>query len=140
MLAREAAADRCEAGRAGRDYGPRELARTGANLLVELGPAELLDSAVIRPLAMAGGTGLLGLPWGILAGKLAADVLFYAVAILAYEWRSCGAMRARTLACPHTGARPRPARLPVTPAQSARPLRPTSSPRRRAATPAPGTR
>lgn len=57
------------------------MARLGA----EFGPAELIDSALLRPLAVAGGVALFGPGWGILAGKLAADAGFYALAILMHE-------------------------------------------------------
>ena len=66
-------------------------ARDGAGviggLLVEFGPAGLLDTFVTRPLAMALGTRLLGLPLGVIAGKVVADGLFYIPVIATYENR-----------------------------------------------------
>jgi hypothetical protein len=64
------------------------LARTLRGLVVEFGPAELLDSFVVRPLAMYLAAGLLGhATAGAVAGKIAADAVFYAVAIMGYELR-----------------------------------------------------
>jgi hypothetical protein len=60
----------------------RALARLGA----ELGPAELLDSALLRPVAVAASVALLGPGWGVLVGKLIADAGFYALAILMHEY------------------------------------------------------
>jgi hypothetical protein len=55
-------------------------------LLVEFGPAEIADTFAVRPLAMYLGPLLIGhLAAGILAGKLAADIVFYALAIVGYE-------------------------------------------------------
>jgi ornithine decarboxylase len=63
---------------------PRRQMLTG--LLVEFGPAEIADTFAVRPLAMYLGPLLIGhLAEGILAGKLAADVVFYASAIAGYE-------------------------------------------------------
>jgi hypothetical protein len=64
------------------------LGRTLRGLVVEFGPAELLDSFVVRPLAM-----YLAARWighaaaGAVAGKVVADAVFYGVAIVGYEMR-----------------------------------------------------
>lgn len=72
--------------------GPRR--RVLAGLAVEFGPAELADTLVVRPLAMYLGPLFVGhLAAGVLAGKLAADVVFYALAILGYELRKAAAAR-----------------------------------------------
>lgn len=69
-------------------------------MLVEFGPAELVDSLLARPLLMSLLPGLLGdLTAGIVAGKLAADVVFYGIAVSAYE------LRQRSLALPRTAQR-----------------------------------
>ena len=68
-------------------YGPRAWFRTFTWLILEFGPAELLDTAVIRPFTMGAGTRLLGRALGIPLGKLAADVTFYIPVIVTYEWR-----------------------------------------------------
>jgi hypothetical protein len=62
--------------------------RTTRDLLVEFGPAEVMDSVVLRPALMYAGPMLTGwfLP-GLLLGKLLADVGFYALAVPAYEFR-----------------------------------------------------
>ena len=57
------------------------------NLLLEFGPAELLDSGLIRPLAMGLGAHYLGQTSGVIVGKVAADVTFYVPVIAAYELR-----------------------------------------------------
>jgi hypothetical protein len=68
--------------------------RTLAGLAVEFGPAEVADTLVVRPLAMYLGPLLVGhLAAGVLAGKLAADVVFYALAIVGYELRRTAAAR-----------------------------------------------
>jgi hypothetical protein len=67
--------------------------RVVADLATELGPAGALDSFVTRPLAMALATRALGLPLGVIAGKLAADLLFYVPVIIVYERRKQGRRR-----------------------------------------------
>lgn len=68
-------------------YGVSEMMRTWRGLLLEFGPAELLDSGLIRPLAMAACTTLLGWGLGIVTGKILADVVFYLPVIWVYERR-----------------------------------------------------
>ena len=64
----------------------RSMPRTMGALLLEFGPAELLDSLAVRPLAMYVGPLIVGnLVAGIVVGKIAADVVFYALAIVGYE-------------------------------------------------------
>ncbi|HTI05401.1 MAG TPA: hypothetical protein VL549_08800 [Gemmatimonadales bacterium] len=87
IVTREVRSDAAAARAAGARYGPRAWLRTVTNLLMEFGGAEVLDSAVIRPLAMGFGTRLLGRPLGIPLGKLAADITFYVPVIFVYEWR-----------------------------------------------------
>ena len=57
-------------------------------LLAEFGPAALLDTFVTRPLAMGLGVRFLGLRLGVVAGKVAADTMFYVPVILVYERRT----------------------------------------------------
>jgi hypothetical protein len=87
IVGREIRTDRQTARAAGVQYGPRAWLRTAANLMIEFGPAEILDSGLIRPAAMGFGTRLLGRALGVPLGKLAADVTFYVPVILIYEWR-----------------------------------------------------
>jgi hypothetical protein len=54
-------------------------------LVVEFGPAEALDSIVVRPACIAGAMSLLGPVAGVVAGKLAADLVFYTPVIATYE-------------------------------------------------------
>jgi hypothetical protein len=73
--------------RAGRSPA-RAVGRTVRDLALECGPAELLDTFVARPLAMYLATQAVGSAWlGVVLGKIAADVVFYTVAILGYEIR-----------------------------------------------------
>lgn len=88
MVVRELLADRRAARTARRSYSLGGVARTAAHLALEFGPAELADSGVVRPLAMAAGTRLLGLEWGVLIGKLVADLLFYLTVMSAHDLRS----------------------------------------------------
>lgn len=63
----------------------RAVGRTFLLLIAEFGAAELLDTFLIRPLALVAGVWLLPDPmWGLLAGKVFADVIFYAIAAGAF--------------------------------------------------------
>jgi hypothetical protein len=70
----------------------REWRRQGALapamriVVMEFGPAEVLDSFVVRPACMYLGPLLTGqLASGLIVGKIAADIAFYGLAGLAYE-------------------------------------------------------
>jgi len=55
-------------------------------LVLEFGPAELLDTFAVRPLTIYLATGVVGnVVAGVVLGKVAADIVFYAVAIVGYE-------------------------------------------------------
>ncbi|GAB3602908.1 hypothetical protein [Microbacterium aureliae] len=59
--------------------------RTALLLAAEFGAAEILDTLLIRPAALMAGVWLLADPlWGLLAGKVVADLVFYAVAAGAF--------------------------------------------------------
>ncbi|GAA1916379.1 hypothetical protein GCM10009775_06060 [Microbacterium aoyamense] len=65
--------------------GRKLVAATFLLLVAEFGAAEILDTLLIRPAALLLGVTLLQDPvWGLLAGKLVADVIFYAVAAGAF--------------------------------------------------------
>ena len=66
-------------------FGPRGALGIVVGLLAEFGPAGLLDTFVTRPFAMGLGTRFIGPKLGVLAGKLAADVLFYVPVIFMHE-------------------------------------------------------
>ena len=68
-------------------YGTSEMMRSWRGLLLEFGPAELVDTGLIRPLAMALCTTVMGWGLGIVVGKLVADVAFYLPVIWIYERR-----------------------------------------------------
>jgi hypothetical protein len=70
----------------------RRLVRTGRDLVTEVSDflaAELVDTLLVRPglIFLAAGWAGSGVVWGLLAGKLLADVGFYAVVIPSYELR-----------------------------------------------------
>lgn len=67
--------------------GPwRAALRTAGLLLAEFGVAEVLDTFFWRPALMIAAVVVLNHPvWGLLAGKLVADVLFYAVSALGFR-------------------------------------------------------
>jgi hypothetical protein len=63
----------------------RAAARTLMLLVAEFGAAEVLDTFLIRPAALMLGVWLVPDPlWGMLAGKVAADIVFYAIAAGAF--------------------------------------------------------
>lgn len=58
------------------------------NIIVEFGPSEMLDSIVIRPVAMYTFPLLIqNLTLGLLLGKVFADTVFYSLTIGAFELR-----------------------------------------------------
>ncbi len=74
--------------RSSRRSGDGSPWRTLRGLLMEFGPAELVDTFAVRPLAMYLATVLIGhVATGVLVGKVAADVVFYTLAIIGYEIR-----------------------------------------------------
>jgi hypothetical protein len=76
---------------------------TARNIVLEFGPASLLDTLIIRPAALfAAMTLFSNLIVGIIVGELIANVLFYVPTVIAYE------LRTRLL----------PARRPVAPPES----------------------
>ncbi len=63
----------------------RATVRTVLLLFAEFGAAELIDSLLVRPAALL--LGVMWIPdpaWGLIAGKIAADVVFYTVAAVAF--------------------------------------------------------
>lgn len=70
-----------------RSFGVGGAGALVAGLVAEFGPAGLLDTFVIRPFAMGLGARLFGPQLGVVAGKLAADILFYLPVIFMYERR-----------------------------------------------------
>jgi len=72
------------------------LVRTMALLVAEFGLAEVLDTVLIRPAALTIGLALIGEPvWGLLAGKIVADIVFYAVAAGAFTLTVRAGLRRR---------------------------------------------
>jgi hypothetical protein len=70
-------------------WGPRNLMATLLALrsvAIEFGPAELIDSIFVRPVAFYVGPYLFGsMLGGWIFGKIVADIAFYACAIVSYE-------------------------------------------------------
>ena len=71
----------------GRAFRIADGGRVIVDLIQEFGPSGILDTLFTRPLAMAAGIRWLGPQWGVLAGKVAADILFYIPVIFLYERR-----------------------------------------------------
>lgn len=87
MIVREITHDLKAAKKEGRKYGLFEVMKTASKLFIEFGPAEVLDSLIIRPASMGFGSKLLGKGVGVLVGKVAADISFYIPTIFSYELR-----------------------------------------------------
>jgi hypothetical protein len=85
IIARDMLASRRAARVAGRGMHLRDAGTVATGLITEFGPAGVIDTFVSRPLAMGIGARLLGPEIGLVAGKLAADVLFYIPVIVMYE-------------------------------------------------------
>ena len=91
IVVREMVLEAYAAGARRAPYGPRQIAATWRSLFLEFGPAEFADTLVLRPFMMWLGEEMFGRPLGILAGKLLADLSFYAPVILMYEVRKARA-------------------------------------------------
>jgi len=70
-----------------RRYAHKHPLHITKNLLLEFGPAELMDSFVSRPFFMGFGMHYFGTGLGLIGGKLAADFVFYIPAVIVYELR-----------------------------------------------------
>ena len=72
----------------------RAVGRTGLLLVAEFGVAELLDTLLLRPALLMAGVWLFADPvWGLLVGKVIADVIFYAIAAGAFTVTSKTGLR-----------------------------------------------
>jgi hypothetical protein len=87
IIARDIATARAAASADGRILSVRDAVSVATGLMIEFGPAEVLDSALVRPLMIGVGTRWLGPGFGVVVGKIAADILFYIPAILVFERR-----------------------------------------------------
>ncbi|MEO7910908.1 MAG: hypothetical protein ABIV47_14795 [Roseiflexaceae bacterium] len=73
-------------GRELKRHSLRALPTILRDLILEFGPAEALDSLLLRPVLMYAEVTLVSsTALGIVAGKIAADVCFYVPAIVCYE-------------------------------------------------------
>lgn len=61
--------------------------KTLFHLFTEFGPSELLDTFILRPLAIDFSVAYFGVSFGVLVGKIWGDVAFYIPVILSYELR-----------------------------------------------------
>jgi ornithine decarboxylase len=101
--------------------GLRELSRSLPGVIVEFGPAEVLDTLVFRPLLMAAGVTATGDPvGGTLTGKVGADVLFYSV-VLPSSWLRARLFTNRIAAARQAGEDAVAAAIPVVPSPVAAP-------------------
>jgi hypothetical protein len=67
---------------------PRRVSETLRGLVMEFGAAEVADTLAIRPLAMYVGPLIVAnAAAGVTLGKIAADLVFYTLAIIGYELR-----------------------------------------------------
>jgi hypothetical protein len=93
VIAKDAVTAARAARAAGRSVNIRDATGVATGLVTEFGPAGVLDTLLTRPAAMALGAKLLGPALGVIAGKIAADVLFYVPVIFMYERRNRARMR-----------------------------------------------
>ena len=77
-------------------------------LALEFGPAELLDSTIVRPACVAVATGTFGMPLGVLVAKVAADLVFYVPVITSFELQGRHSARKVAVGATPFGSRPRP--------------------------------
>ncbi len=72
----------------GDELGVINFIKSIRNLVLEFGPAEILDSLLIRPFSLYVFTILIKeYSLGIIIGKLVADIIFYIPTIISYELR-----------------------------------------------------
>jgi len=69
----------------GRPHPVRGAVRVCRGLALEFGPAELLDSTIVRPACVTVATGAFGMALGVLVAKVAADLVFYVPVITSFE-------------------------------------------------------
>lgn len=94
----------------------RAAVRTLPLLVAEFGVAEILDTFFLRPALMIVGVVLIGdAVWGLLAGKVVADVLFYVISALCFRVTERTGIRMPRL---RLAPRPAPARAEVARVQS----------------------
>jgi|TARA_B100001971_G_C17694859_1_gene288791 hypothetical protein len=87
MFVRELMHDLSVSNKIGKRYSLVASFKTLKKLLTEFGPAETLDTFVIRPFTMNFGVKFLGKGIGIFAGKITADIIFYIPTIISFEIR-----------------------------------------------------
>jgi len=74
--------------KAGKGFGVREFLKTIQHLFLEFGPAEALDSLLVRPFCLYWFSAWLPIfGVGIIVGKFVADIIFYIPVVIAYEMK-----------------------------------------------------
>jgi hypothetical protein len=79
--------------RQGHHWSASALTGIGRKLVYEFGGAELLDFSIVRPGSTFLAVALFGNRVGVFIGKVAADMVFYTLAISFYERRKSGASK-----------------------------------------------
>jgi hypothetical protein len=80
--------DIMEATRKYKALGVRDAYIIARNIFVEFGFSEVLDTFVTRPFLLYSFIRMINnVPIGLLVGKVGADIAFYVITILMYEWR-----------------------------------------------------
>jgi hypothetical protein len=87
IVARDIASTAHSSRAAGRKLRPHDAVGLIRGLMIEFGAAGLLDTFLVRPFAMGVGQRFLGPERGLIAGKFAADIVFYIPVIYTYERR-----------------------------------------------------
>jgi hypothetical protein len=87
MMIRDFIMESRESSRQGRKAPVRDAGNVATGLLAEFGPAGVIDTFVTRPFTMAAGVKLAGPVFGLVIGKLSADLLFYGPVVYMYERR-----------------------------------------------------
>lgn len=96
LLGRETRQERRTARLGG--FVPRPLRELGRDLLLEFGAAERVDGLLLRPACLGLGLAWLGGWAGLLAGKVAADLLFYGPVLSLLHWRDANRSALRAAA------------------------------------------
>jgi len=90
LTLRDLRRERREASRRGARLPPTAATRLLRDLVLEFGVAEAVDSLLLRPLCYAAGLRWVGGVWGVLAGKVVADLLFWGPVLALCHWRRAG--------------------------------------------------
>lgn len=87
LALRDLRRERREAAARGLQLPPDAAVITLRDLVLEFGAAEAVDSLLLRPVCYTAGLYWIGGAWGILAGKVVADLLFWGPVLSLCHWR-----------------------------------------------------